>query len=704
MLILAGETVAYGPNRAAATSVAIKTYSSTDALIQAVSNGEIDFAPLENVAPQTLQEIKNNPNLNIVSIDNFGFTYIATNLRNTLLNNSAFRQAMLYGFNRDRVLQNVLGGYGETLSPGLFSSAYALLGWRNDSAKAYPYDPAEASQLLETAGYTQSSSGVRIDPSTGQTMRTMFIFSKLSDPAAVEAADLFAQDMRAIGIPVVSLPETDFDFNSLRASYYFDLFIYNQPAGVGPTWLFNMFATANDVYPAPLSTNLVGYLNSTFQRYVGQLMTASSSATAKAAALGCQGELSQDLPVLPVFSRNLLIVESKNGPSIAKVTGSITDSILATLNNLPGGSSVSIGELGGLADIDPAITLTPAESLTLRLITDPLLSRAADGSPQPALINRWESTDNATNLTLTLQPGSQFQDGTPTRAHDLAATLRWLVANAVPSSPFYPILKTVTSITETNDDTIKISLSKPNFFATYEIGDLFALPASNLPDGSGPLALLLNGALKPSGTFTLVRFVQGAEADLKHVSPNGTPTLSGVQGQDLSSSTIGGSVIQIASNPLIYEDQQIDNATFTVHIQGETAVNQLQGSYFGFGIYKASLDLNNQSLSTGNYRVNTQLYAQLPSGALLQFDAQTIAIEPPQLIWQVLLIFLAIGLTAYSIRMLPATLRTGKGTARPRSVASKTTSRYCRKCGAKIGPRAKFCLRCGASVGRRTAK
>jgi ABC-type transport system substrate-binding protein len=436
-------------------------------------------------------------------------------------------------------------------------------------------------------------------------------------------------------------------------TYNFDLYIETEPANVAPTWLYYIFSGVNNIYPVPLSTNLVGYNNSTFNECTKQLMAASNSDAAKMAAFKCQEELSLDLPALPVYSRNLLLVEQRASFNITPIRGSIPDTIAVSLANMTGGSLVRIGEVGGLMDINPATELGAAISLALRLITKPLLTCGSDGSPQPGLIDRWQIGDNATNLTLNLSQDSEFQDGSPTTAHDLAATLNWLVTNTLPSTPLYPILKTIRSVSEVDAYTLRISLRQSNYFAAYEIGGLFALPANSLPQGNGPLTLLLSGALQSSGPFELARFVQGAEVDLRYALPAGGTSmmaLSGVQGQDLLGASLGGSQIQIPSQALNYGGQSIENATFTVLIHEGNSTTEIPGAHVGFGLYRASLNLNGANLSPGNHVVTTQLYAQLPTGVILQFNQQELVVLPPHFLGQVVVYLIALvaaGFIAY---------------------------------------------------------
>ena len=674
ILILIGEAVFYLPYRSTTRSVTIQSYPSTSALVQALTNGEVDMAPIDNPSPDTILQLKNNPNLNIIPIGNFGFTYIGLNLRNSPLNNSIFRQAILYGFDRQRVLNDVLAGYGETLTPGLFSSAYANLGWRNDSINSYPYNPNKASQLLNSAGFVQSPSGVRVNPSTGQQLRTMFIFSKLSDPQAVAAANLFAQDMQSIGLPVISFPETDFDFNSqVKVTYYFDLYIDTASADASPIWLYDLFAGANDVSPVPYSTNLVGYHNATFNACATQLMTASNSGSAKTAALRCQEELSLDVPAIPVYSKRLLIVTQKSFPQISPITGSIDDTIAATITNMTGVGPVRIGEVSGLTDLNPTTVLAPADSLTLRLITEPLLTHSADGSPQPGLVDQWQMSDNSTKLTLVLRGGLNFQDGTPITAHDLVATLDWLIANMVPSTPLYLTLNEIKSVSEVDSRTVLISLRDSDRFAVDIIANAFALPAGLLPTTNAPLTLMLSGALESSGAFTLVKFVQGSGVELRYDQPGNREVIYAVEGQDFFGSRIGGSQAQVLSQALTYEGEPLDNATFTVQFYDASRASEatIQGSYLGLGLYGVVLNLNDNPLPIGDYRVKTQLFAQLPSGAVIQFDQQTLNVQPPQLLLQ--LVVYVVAIIAIGVVMYNASVRKAKPPRRRRVTKRRKT-------------------------------
>ena len=649
--------------------VIIKSYASNDATLQALKNGEVDIAVLENAAPSTLTQLKTDSSVNVASIPSFGFTYIGMNLRNPPLNNLTFRRAMLYGFDRQSALRNVLAGYGEVLNPGLFSSAYADLGWKNSSVDAYPYNPQKADELLDILGYTASSSGARVDPSTGQPLRTMFIFSRLSDPEGVAAADLFAKDMRAIGLPVISFPTTDIDFyTNTKVTYYFDLYIDTVSTGPAPTWLSELFAGSNDLSPAPLATNLVGYHNLTFDASIEQLMTSTDANTARSAAFRCQEQLGIDVPALPVFSKNIILVTRPNSTQIVPVTGSVEDTLLQTLTEAASGTTI-VGETTGLSSLNPSLAMSSPDLLALKLVTEPFFEANTEGALLPGLASEWHLTDNSTKLSIVLREGVTFGDGIPITSHDVSETLEWLMRNAIPSSPFYSAINSTKNVAEVDTRTVEITLRQPNSLAANEFANLFALPANLLPPTDTPLGLLRNGGLVSSGPFTIVKFMEGSEVDLAYntILPNGAwvnpnlVNLNGVQGQEFLGVTAGGSQIRIFSQPLTYQGQQIDNATLTTQIfnANRTEVSS-QGSYFGFGVYDSTLNLNNQTLSAGSHIFTTQLYTQLSSGAIIQYGEGTLTVIPPLFVLQLIIYVAAL------VAVVGVVLRSGRPVAKRR--------------------------------------
>jgi len=242
----------------------------------------------------------------------------------------------------------------------------------------------------------------------------------------------------------------------------------------------------------------------------------------------------------------------------------------------------------------------------------------------------------------------------------------------VPSTPFYSTLNKIKNISEVDNRTISISLLDSDHFAIDAIANAFALPANLLPTTNGPLDLMLTGALESSGAFTLVKFVQGSGVELQSVQPGGRGVLYAVEGQEVFGSRIGGSQAKILSQALTYEGESLGNATFTVQIYDGSGNSEgrIEGSYLGLGIYGAILNLSDQPLPIGEHSVRTQLYAQLPAGAIILFGEQSLNVNPPQLLLQV--IVYVVALIAVGVVLYNASLKKAKPPTRRRVTKRRT--------------------------------
>lgn len=618
-----------------------RTYPTIGNAIQGLINGQINLLPIDATTPGIISEL-NNSNVNLVTISNFGFTYIGVNMKNSPLNDTKLREAMLYGFNRQKVLNETISDYGELLNAGLFSSAYEKLGWKNDSANAYNYNPEMAKSLLDSAGYNLTGQ-YRIDPATGDRMRTIFILSRLDDPANVAAADSFARDMQAIGLPIINypVPSRDFDFQ-VKRTYLTDLYIDTVSADSGPTWLYDLFASNNDNSPVPLGSNRVGYHNSNFDSCVKQMMATSNVEVIRTQILECQGILSGDLPALPVYSRYSLIATTLDPSLVVPITGSLSATIKQTILRVESTSnikSLTIGIVGAFGNLDPTSTSNPADWTLLNLMLEPLVSLNENGIPTPGIADSWNLSNDGQTITFTLRDNLRFNDGQPITLNDLTATIDWLSSNVKPSSPLYAVLKQIQNVTTPDTRTLKISLRQPDAFAVYSLGHLFILPASRLDpngDSSIPLGFLRNHSIVASGPFTISAFDQGngANFEINNSYFNSTQNISSgntiFAGQGLDLFALGNPQIGIGAPAKTYEGQSISNATYSVYIydQNSSLSTIMNGSYAIYGAYLAVFNANSPLIKEGQYRVEGQLFGILPTGMFIIFPTETLIVQP----------------------------------------------------------------------------
>jgi ABC-type transport system substrate-binding protein len=671
-------------------AIALEPYTTTTDAIQSLMHGQIDLLPVDKIDVTTLALLQGDAKVKLVTVPTFDFTYIGLNLRNPPLNDSSLRKAMLYGFDRQSALNEALGGLGEVLPAGLFSSSYTNAGWHVYSTDPYSYNPSMAKALLDSRGYNVSSpGGFRIDPVTGRTMRTMFITSRLSEAADVAAANLFAKEMQAIGLPVVSLPQADLDFNLITRTYLFDILVDSQASDSAPVWLYNLFYSKNDVAPVPLGTNLFGYNSSAFDDSVGAFMSSTDHGVAESAVDSCQQILQNDLPVLPLFSKPILLAAA-SGLTVHQVVGSLMDTIRLTALNAIQSSSFPLPLRIGLTSLfdtlDPSTTSSPADWIALGLLTEPLFTYDETGNLKPDLAQQWAMNGDATRINLSLRKDVEFDTGQAITPDDFAATFGWLTSHAKASSPVYPLAREIVSADVTNQ-TVSISLSHPDQYVVYALADLFALPKARLSTNPSTPEFLRDQLLVSSGPFVLREFTQrqGVYLQTNPVyfgRPNQIENIYAFEGSSIIPSTSA----EISSSKFMINGQLIQNGSFTVcaYDQSGFAAECAAGNQTQDAIYSATLGIDSK-FHSGSYRIETSLYAVTPNGILMIFGAKEVTVIPSLILVLViaatLIILVAAVVKRREISRLVGRRIRGKGVRQrtPRKRAARRTVAKTRK-------------------------
>ncbi len=462
--------------------------------------------------------------------------------------------------------------------------------------------------------------------------------------------------MQAIGLPIVSLPMPNLDFNLAMNTYSFDIFIDSQASDSAPTWLFNLFYSQNDISPVPLGTNLFGYSNPDFDNCLSDFLSPTNQQSARNAVDSCQQILASDVPVLPVFSKNSLIAANRRLP-VRSVVGSLEDSVrataLATLQNSTFRLPLRIGFTSKFNNLDPNTSSSHADWIAFDLVTEPLVTYDQKGILKPDLAQQWTTSNDWYQITLTLRQNAIFYNGQTITPDDVVATLNWLIKNVRASSPIFPIVSEI-STAQVQDQKVLVTLSVPDPYAIDSFTHLFALPKSRLLGNPLSSGFLRNQALVSSGPFSLREFTQSEGVYLQR---NGayfgqTAQIGNIDALEGEGVLPTGSV-QISSSPLIINGQPIQNASFRacVYSRNDTQMECSTGTYAGNGAYSASSPIDSRFRS-GQYRLESSLYVTLPTGAFLSVDQTTLTLISLPLTLLFILVALVLSIVVFERREL----------------------------------------------------
>lgn len=239
-------------------------YSNVDALVSALLTGEIDLSA-GRMPAETFDTMMAAPHLTVeerAATDKYNlyFNMSPFGVRHPAVADQAVRDAIDFAIDRQKVLDVALLGHG-SLCPTNWACLPNMADQINPDLTVTPYDPAQANQILDDAGYLDTDGdGIRETPD-GLPLEFRLYF-ELEDPPELTIADMFADDLGAIGIAIEpqALEHGEMAQGVLNERD-FDLLIYNMytdafgPGGmdyVGSCWAADAGANGR---------NYAGYCN-----------------------------------------------------------------------------------------------------------------------------------------------------------------------------------------------------------------------------------------------------------------------------------------------------------------------------------------------------------------------------------------------------------------------------------------------------------
>ena len=157
----------YWGKQGAADEVILQHFASGDTMVQALKTGEVDY--VRGVLADQFNALKTEPNVTVVEGVSNGYTELAFNTggnkkgysgSTSALADVAFRDALGYAIDNQKLVDSTLGGYGE---PGTTIIPPFHTRWHVEPDRPRRFDIEEAKRRLDAAGYTLNADGKRLD-------------------------------------------------------------------------------------------------------------------------------------------------------------------------------------------------------------------------------------------------------------------------------------------------------------------------------------------------------------------------------------------------------------------------------------------------------------------------------------------------------------------------------------------------------------
>ena len=258
-----------------------------------------------NLSPDTYKFLAMDPTLKVEQFPGANIVYLGFNVERAPLNNVRLRQAVAHAIDREAIVRDLMLGQARV--------AHSILpeaSWAYDAGQTYPHDPARAKQLLDEGGLP--------DPDgDGPAMRLPkpLVFKISSGNAAVsQFAGVIQNSLRAVGVPVeIETLETNTLLEHLRDGQYELTTLRWIGGNQDPVFLRDLFHSAEIPGPnRPNVRNRNRYSNREFDQVIDQAVNSPDRAKARELYVRAQQIVSRDLPMLPLWYPDVMVIARKN--------------------------------------------------------------------------------------------------------------------------------------------------------------------------------------------------------------------------------------------------------------------------------------------------------------------------------------------------------------------------------------------------------
>lgn len=228
--------------------------------------------------------------------------------------NLAFRQAIAYALDRQKMLNNIFRGIGETQnSPISVQSPYYLS--PKDGLKTYDYNPQQAKELLLGAGFKYNAQGQILDADGNRVCFTLLTNSGNKIREAIGAQ--IKEDLSKIGIQVDFNP---INFNTLldkiTTSRDWDCHMIGFTGGIEPHDTANLWISSGGSHSFNLKQqagqpSIIGWQASDWEQEIDRLFTEGTRELDEAKRKAIYGEfqriVQEQLPVIYLVNETALV-------------------------------------------------------------------------------------------------------------------------------------------------------------------------------------------------------------------------------------------------------------------------------------------------------------------------------------------------------------------------------------------------------------
>jgi len=289
--------------------VRVRMYGDEQVMLASLEAGDIDL--LGSIPPDDVDRMMDEyaDRFEFHHLQDNGYSYLGLKQTDPVLEDVRVRQALLYGMDRQGMVDNILNGQGTVMNANIPPFSWA----HNEDLNPYEYDPDTAVELLEEAGWTEiDSDGIRRNEEGGRL--EIQVVTSTGNTLREDTLLIAQQELADIGVDL----QPDFYEWSVLLNQYLDVaqfqaYILGWSLGLDPD-CYIYFHSSEGVNE---DGNLVGYNDVEYSNpEVDELLERGRTTFDEEERAEIYGEiqeiLNEELPYLFMFSRDIVSAVSRD--------------------------------------------------------------------------------------------------------------------------------------------------------------------------------------------------------------------------------------------------------------------------------------------------------------------------------------------------------------------------------------------------------
>lgn len=284
--------------------IVFRTIPEDGARSAALEVGEVDT--VVPVAINNVAELEDTDGVVVESKPVITMVYIGFNLSRAPFDDLKVRQALSMAVDRTTIVDTVLGGFATVADSPMAEGTFGYA-----PSPTYDYDPEQAKQLLEEAGWTATDGGTR---QKGETLLKFTLWTPqdlyLKDVAVAQTAQAY---FREVGAEVeLQTVEAANWFTTLKVPANeapYDMFMWSLTPSTGDGYqqLRELSLSDPDPTTPPMAWNLSHYHNPAVDDLINQASSVTDQGQRQEILKEAQTAIMQDAPLIFLYSLNFIL-------------------------------------------------------------------------------------------------------------------------------------------------------------------------------------------------------------------------------------------------------------------------------------------------------------------------------------------------------------------------------------------------------------